>query len=407
MDRTLSDSVGTKSQMFKGFRSAMQLLGVMVALAALPFDVPFAVIGPAGAAGERSNPESQPKSEGRAAHTVPVTSEPITLHFERHDLDRIGKLVYMGGLEIKSTDKRFGGLSGLKISPDGRSLLAVTDRGHWVGATLDYQNGRLTAVRSLLIAPLLGPDGQDLLKLTKADADAEAITEIPGSGLVVSFEGKHRLWHYGASQADAITGAISTKRPLALPLPMDVVDAMNALPSNNGIEALTTLQGNVLFAIAEGGFASDGRTLKGWLIGPGGIRTLAYRTEDDFRPTDMATLPNGDVLVLERRFNLLQGLSTRLRRIDTKTLANALEGDDPIEGELLATLAFPYNIDNMEGLAVRRDDAGRTLVYLVSDDNFNPLQRTLLMVFRLDDDAPVAPPVTPETEPAVIIAAGN
>lgn len=369
--------------MFTGFKNALRLFGAVVALTSVSTGTALPETG----------------SDSAAAQTVSVTSEPITLHFERHDLDRVGKLVYVGGIEIKSKDKRFGGLSGLKISPDGRSMLAVTDRGHWVGATLGYRNGRLSEVKSLLIAPLLGPDGQDLLKLTKADADAEAITEIPGSGLVVSFEGKHRLWHYGASQADAMNGTINTKRPLALPLPMDVVDAMNALPSNNGIEALTTLQGNVLFAIAEGGFASDGRTLKGWLIGPGGIRTLDYRTEDDFRPTDMAALPNGDILVVERRFNLLQGLSTRLRRIHWETL----EGDGPIEGELLATLAFPYNIDNMEGLAVRRDEAGRTLVYLMSDDNFNPLQRTLLMVFRLDEDAPLAP--TPE--PGVILAAGN
>ena len=43
-------------------------------------------------------------------------------------------------------------------------------------------------------------------------------------------------------------------------------------------------------------------------------------------------------------------------------------------------------MDNFEGLALRRDRAGRTLLYLVSDDNFVPLQRTLLLQFRLIDD---------------------
>jgi hypothetical protein len=43
----------------------------------------------------------------------------------------------------------------------------------------------------------------------------------------------------------------------------------------------------------------------------------------------------------------------------------------------------PASVDNMEGLAVR-EDAGGTIIYLISDDNFNPIQRTLLMKFRLE-----------------------
>ncbi len=42
-----------------------------------------------------------------------------------------------------------------------------------------------------------------------------------------------------------------------------------------------------------------------------------------------------------------------------------------------------YDIDNMEGLAVHRTDAGDIILTLISDDNFSPLQRTLLLQFRL------------------------
>ena len=55
-----------------------------------------------------------------------------------------------------------------------------------------------------------------------------------------------------------------------------------------------------------------------------------------------------------------------------------------INGEVLADVAMNFNIDNMEGLAVRKGENGETLVYIVSDDNFNrPLQQTLLMLFEL------------------------
>jgi hypothetical protein len=50
----------------------------------------------------------------------------------------------------------------------------------------------------------------------------------------------------------------------------------------------------------------------------------------------------------------------------------------------LANLSFQdANIDNMEGLAVRRGPKGETLLYILSDDNYSPLQRTLLLMFEV------------------------
>ena len=54
-----------------------------------------------------------------------------------------------------------------------------------------------------------------------------------------------------------------------------------------------------------------------------------------------------------------------------------------IKGETLFEADRNYNIDNMEGLAVHRAANGDTVLTLLSDDNFNPLQRTLLMQFTL------------------------
>ena len=55
-----------------------------------------------------------------------------------------------------------------------------------------------------------------------------------------------------------------------------------------------------------------------------------------------------------------------------------------VEGEVLATLSFQdANIDNMEGLAVRRGPNGETFLYVISDDNYWRLQRTLLLMFEV------------------------
>jgi hypothetical protein len=50
----------------------------------------------------------------------------------------------------------------------------------------------------------------------------------------------------------------------------------------------------------------------------------------------------------------------------------------------LAWLASPYAVDNLEGLAARKGARGETLLWLISDDNFNPLQRNILLMFELE-----------------------
>jgi len=61
----------------------------------------------------------------------------------------------------------------------------------------------------------------------------------------------------------------------------------------------------------------------------------------------------------------------------------ALKADAIIDGEELARLASPYAVDNLEGLAATTGERGETLLWMIADDNFNPLQRNLLLLFEL------------------------
>ena len=54
-----------------------------------------------------------------------------------------------------------------------------------------------------------------------------------------------------------------------------------------------------------------------------------------------------------------------------------------LDGQLLLRTNNSHTIDNMEGLAVRQDSKGQIFVYLISDDNYNILQHTYLMMFKL------------------------
>ena len=109
--------------------------------------------------------------------------------------------------------------------------------------------------------------------------------------------------------------------------------------------------------------------------------TLRYQSHGTPRPSDATALPGGDLLVLERSFSPLSGLTLRLTRVALR----CVKPDGTLKPRELADLRAPLNLDNLEGVSARRNEKGETIVYLVSDDNFSPVQRTLLMMFSLED----------------------
>ena len=300
------------------------------------------------------------------AASISLSARPIALDPTDRAVRHVGRLHFLGGLDLRSDEPAFGGLSGLSVAADGR-LTAVTDRGHWFSArVVRDRTGRLVDLTEAVLVPLLDTKGRPVAGEWR---DAEALERLPGGDWLVSFEGRHRVWRYAAE-----TGGLQG-RPVPFPTPMGIA----AAPLNGGLEALTPLPDGRILMLAES-LKRTGGSRAGWLVGEK-IEPLGYRTARDFKPTDAALLPNGDVLVLARYFKLLGGFKARLERIP----AAAIEGGAVLKGELLARFVPPLAVDNFEGLAVAPDADGGALVYILSDDNFNFLQRTLLLLFRLDE----------------------
>ncbi len=151
---------------------------------------------------------------------------------------------------------------------------------------------------------------------------------------------------------------------------------------NKGVEALTEIEPGRLLAATEGLFSGVER-LQGWLLSTGQTPaepvSLSYTPLGEMRPTALAKIPGGDVLALERSFSVIGGIRVRLVRLARDTIAPGAT----LEGVELARFGGSLTVDNFEGLAVRGDDRGRLLVYMISDNNFSGFQRTLLMQFLL------------------------
>jgi hypothetical protein len=186
---------------------------------------------------------------------------------------------------------------------------------------------------------------------------------------MVAFEKIHRIWRY---PPPPMTFRSS---PVSVPIPAEVAKA----PSNGGLEGLAILPDRRLLALTEEFRNSDG-SYKGWLIEDRRAFEVSYLPSDGFQVTDCAALSNGDVIVLERRYVPLGILAGRLKLVR----AEKVQPGAILIGEELIKLEYPLEVDNFEGVAVQEDPRRGTIIYLVSDNNYHPLQRTLLLQFRLN-----------------------
>ena len=299
---------------------------------------------------------------GPGLMAVEVSATPVPLDASDLSRDVVGRLRYLGGLHLVSADPRFGGLSGLRWT--GGGLLAVTDGGNWVAFDVAETGDRLTALNTARIGLIRGPQRAPLKG--KAHADAEAL-EADDTGLAVAFERDHRIWHY-RNPNDAAW---------AEPFPDEVW--LQKLPVNSGIQAMARWGRAWQLYVAESARPGEGpnallAALHGMARTFGHIEVPVPR---GYRPTDAQALDAGHAVIVSRRHGDTgdEGTVIQVFPVDAARLMLGPPQD-------IAWLAAPLTIDNMEGLAIRKEE-GRTFIYLVSDDNFSPLQRTLLLKFEL------------------------
>jgi len=283
---------------------------------------------------------------------------------------RFGRCVFRGGLELSSSHSAFGGLSGMAMDADGGGFLALSDRGVWLRADIRYDGARPVGLANCVMAPMLGPDGRPLSGTRLYDTESLCID----NGVAyVGIERAHQVLRFDWAR----------ERFAARGRPVPVPPAFGTLPANRGCEGLavappTSPLAGALIALSE---RSGGRSepTKGFILTGPRRGEFRYALKDDFDATDIAFLPDGDLLVLERYYRIFRGAGVRIRRIDGATIRpGAL-----LDGPPVLTADMGYQIDNMEALGVHATREGEIVLTLLSDDNFSFLQRTLLLQFVL------------------------
>ncbi len=311
-----------------------------------------------------------------AAVEVPVNSGQIATFKGATIGERVEGVVWRGGIVMSSADTSFGGLSGVTFTGPDHRIAMVTDVGSFVSGLLLYdENGAPLGLGGVEITPIENSGGQELPR--QFARDAEAIDTIYRDGAAravrVGFENLTRVADF----------ELTDHRPGGAAREVTIPEWVEQLRTNTSLESVciappaSPVAGSTLL-ITEG--AQVGTGFAAYMMGLRDRGPFTVSRSPGVNPSDCAFLPNGDLLVLERGTSLLS-FTMQVRRIPAADVRPGTE----LTGEVILT-ASGGDIDNMEGLAVHDGPNGETRITIVSDDNFNDWERSLLLEFSLPEE---------------------
>ncbi len=293
---------------------------------------------------------------------INIASQPVALDTSYPTRRRVGALKFMGAWHLTSDTRGFGGLSALDVNAN--RVTALGDG----GTVVRFRLGRFGNASDATITRLPAGCGRVVRKM---DNDTESLAH----------DAARRHWWVGYEWRNSIcrlNANFSIGEATAAPR------AITNWRRKGGAESMTRLSDGRYLLIAEESL-DDGGVHQMVLFDrdptdPAAIATtLSYRPPAGYKPTDVAQLPDGRLLVLNRRFALWSLFTSKL------VLMNALPANPRgiRQGRVIADFESPTISDNFEGLSVSVEN-GKPILWIISDDNFMRWQRTLLLKFSLN-----------------------
>ncbi|WP_374392171.1 esterase-like activity of phytase family protein [Sphingopyxis sp.] len=291
---------------------------------------------------------------------VDTASQDIAVHALGYPAGRAGALRFVRGWRLSSSNAMFGGFSSLAVTGPDRFQL-VADNGYWARFAV-LPGDRVADARIGKIPVPGGNVGK------KSKSDVEALLFDPATGQSrVALEFVNEVW-----RLDPTLGRIESRA--ALPQPH--------WPKNSGPEAMARLPDGRIVIFSENA-DDDPRGCEALLFEgdpsvPGTrAQRFYYDAEGKGAVSDATTLPDGRILLVHRRVGFDPVFTTTVAIVDPADIRPGAVLRSRTIGRVPGALA-----DNYEGAAVTTDGA-RIFLWLVSDNNFNRWQRSLLVQFEL------------------------
>lgn len=303
------------------------------------------------AVGACAQPAPIPPGPIAAGPAISLSAAALPLDPGNAALSKVGNFAFAGGLHVTSKDtSQLHGLSDLRVLPGG-TLYSESDEGGFFSARLVLDaNGRLVGLKDGELTALNGPDGKPLP--TKQESDAEGLAIFANGDRLISFERHHRILLYPAKGGP----------------PHEVPSPQANFSNNGGMEGLAADPEKGPDAYMVGGEATGETWTCTLAKGCEAARTISK--PDDFKLVALAPLPGARLAYLLRAWDPIRG--SRISLVISDATGAVIDQLD---------LQPPLTVDNFEGLDAVAGKDGAIRFYLISDDNFEPSQRTLLLAF--------------------------
>lgn len=336
----------------------------------------------------------------------------------------IGDVNFKTGTKFQETE--IGGLSGITYDKVQKKILAVSDDKSWANENRFYEFDIAVTPKTFTVTPskVVKLKRADGTYFPKNDADFEGIS-LYGKDVLISSEGSLKRTPATSSELYRFGRDGSFKGLIAVPekflIPKTGQTELLGARDNKGFETLsTTLDGKTTFMAAEDALLQDGEISS--ISIASNTRIIIYKdlkpvsevtyTLDkiealkslDLSPSDngvvdIAAIDDKNFYVMERSW--ISGISKNIIRIyKCKITANTTDTSKmeslksapftPVEKVLVADLddfiesMNPKILDNIEGISFGPTlPNGHQTLIIVSDNNFNPNQRTLFMAFEV------------------------
>ncbi|MBT8137942.1 MAG: esterase-like activity of phytase family protein [Gammaproteobacteria bacterium] len=341
-------------------------------------------------------------------------AHPVTDQGNGIRLEYLGQATFPTGYEYKGT--AVGGLSGIDYDPASNSYVVISDdraaRGpvRFYEVTIDLADGSLEE-GDVVFSGVTSIQDRDGQSFAVGAVDPEAVRVAPDGSLLWVSEGDGRSAPFVRQMRR--TGEFIAEY---LPPPYYTPGARTGTRENKAFESLAlSLGGKRMLAATENALKQDGpaATLENGspvrllvLDNASGRRQAEYiyvtdpvaeapRPANGFATNglvELLAIDDRQLIALERSFSRSRGNRIRLFLTDTDSAVD-VAGLKSIAGHDIRTMPkqllldldeLGVRLDNIEGMSLGAPlpDGSRTLI-LVSDNNFNQLQLTQVLAFRL------------------------
>lgn len=285
---------------------------------------------------------------------------------------------FMGIKNINSLgigNQRVNGLPVTEISglawDEGRQLLyGVSDTGLLYHIKLTVKNKKLTATKVIKAYQLKDKKGKPFKRKysdseglsLKRDASGKVVA------LIISFERKFRIGYFN----------LQGKLLRYVKLPQKLNNKKNYQSKNKGLESVTLHPKFGVITAAERPLWGAPKHYQTLYSAQGKIWHFKQLPYKNISVTGLESLPNGDILVLERAYSgFFSPMIIALRQV--KLSACDTSHKCKVEEIAIFDSTDGWRIDNFEGLTHFKNNQ----YLIVSDDNNSPLQSTALVLFEM------------------------